>query len=68
MGKWEEGSRGKGIYIYLQLIHIDVQQKTTQNCKTIFLQLKKKKQLNQVLEDWKAKIEHTVCVSTHINI
>jgi len=42
MGKWEEGSRGKGIYIYLQLIHTDVQQKPTQHCKTIFLQLKKK--------------------------
>ena len=47
MGKWEEGSRGKGIYIYLQLIHIDVQQKPTQHCKTIFLQLKKKNSLTR---------------------
>ena len=38
MGGWEGGSRGKG---YIQLIHVVVQQKPTQHCKAVFLQLKK---------------------------
>ena len=29
-----------GTYVYLQLIHVDVWQKPTQNCKAIILQLK----------------------------
>ena len=32
--------KGEGIYVYIQLIHIIVQQKPTQNCKAITLQLK----------------------------
>ena len=31
----------KGIYVYLQLIYDAIQQKTTQHCKAIILQLKK---------------------------
>ena len=33
----------KGIYVYLQLIHIVVQQKLAKHCKAIILQLKKQK-------------------------
>ena len=33
----------EGIYIYLWLIHVEVQQKTTKFCKAIILQSKKKK-------------------------
>jgi len=38
----EVGGRLKreGIYVYLELIHIVVQQKLTQHCKVIILQLK----------------------------
>ena len=32
----------KGIYVYLQLIYDAIQQKTTQHCKAIILQFKKK--------------------------
>ena len=32
--------RRKGIYVYLQLIHIVVQQKPTQHCRAIIFQLK----------------------------
>ena len=40
----------RGIYVYLQLIHIVVQQKSTQHCKAIILQLKInfKKQINSI--------------------
>ena len=31
----------EGTYVYLWLIHVDVQQKPTQHCKAIILQLKK---------------------------
>ena len=34
----------EGIYVYIELIHITEQQKLTQYCKAIILQLKKKKQ------------------------
>ena len=38
---WEVGGRFKeGTYAYLWLIHADVQQKPTQYCKAIILQLK----------------------------
>ena len=33
----------EGIYVYIELIHFVVQQKLTQHCKAIILQLKKKK-------------------------
>ena len=39
MKGWEAGSGGRG-YIYLRLIHTVVQQKATQHCKAIILQLK----------------------------
>jgi len=32
--------KGEGIYVYLHLIHIVVQQKVTQYCKAIILQIK----------------------------
>ena len=38
---WEGGSRERGIYVYLWLIHILVWQKLAQHCKSIILQLKK---------------------------
>ena len=34
--------QSEGIYVYLQLIHVAVSQKTTKFCKTIILQLKNK--------------------------
>ena len=40
-GRWEGGSRGRGTYVYLWLIHVDVWQKPTQYGKAIILQLKK---------------------------
>ena len=43
---WEAGvgrSKREGIYVYIQLIHFTVQEKLTQRCKAILLQLKKKK-------------------------
>ena len=38
--EWEGGLKGVGLYLYLWLIHIVVQQKTTQHCKAVILQLK----------------------------
>ena len=43
-----EGQEGRDIYIYLWLIHVDVQQKPTQFCKSIILQLKNK--LRKIIE------------------
>ena len=39
---WEVGRKLKreGTYVYLWLIHVDVEQKPTQPCKAIILQLK----------------------------
>ena len=39
---WKVGGRFKreGTYIYIWLIHVDVRQKQTQQCKAIILQLK----------------------------
>ena len=39
------GSRLKreGIYVYIELIHVVVQQELTQHCKAIILSLKKRK-------------------------
>ena len=39
LGKGKGSSRGREIYVYLQLIHV-VRQQPTQNCKAIILQLK----------------------------
>ena len=36
-----EQSRREGLYVYIQLIHFIVQQKSTQHCKAIILQYKK---------------------------
>ena len=47
---WKGGLKRKGIYVYLQLIHVVVQQKLTQYCKAIifqFLKIKKKKNHRQ---------------------
>ena len=40
--RWEVGgkSQRKGTYAYLWLIHVDIQQKSTQYCKAIIFQLK----------------------------
>ena len=37
---WERKER-KGIYVYIQLIHDVIQQKSTQHCKAIIFQQKK---------------------------
>ena len=37
---WEGMFKREGAYVYLWLIHVDVWQKPTQNCKAIMLQLK----------------------------
>ena len=39
-GKGGRGIRREGVYVYLYLIHVVVQQKHTQHCKVIILQLK----------------------------
>ena len=39
----QEGLEREGLYMYLQLIHGILQQKLTQHCKAVILQLKKKK-------------------------
>ena len=40
------GRRSKwGLYVYIQLIHIVIQQKLTQHCKAIILLKKKKKRV-----------------------
>ena len=37
MGVLEGGSRGRGIYVFIQLIHVVLEQELTQHCKaTIF--------------------------------
>jgi len=41
-GRWRGGSKGRGIYVYLWLIHTEVWQKTTKFGKAIMLQLKSK--------------------------
>ena len=43
MGVWGSEGLQEGIYVYTQLIHFVVQQKLSQHCKAIILQLKKKK-------------------------
>ena len=43
-GRWVGGGEGKGTFLYLWLIHVDVQQKPTQYCKVIILQFKKKRE------------------------
>ena len=45
-GGWDEGSVGgisekERIYVYIYMIHLVVQQKVTQHCKAVILQLKK---------------------------
>ena len=40
-------SRGRGIYVYIALTHVAEQQKLTQHCKTITLQLKNLKMPEQ---------------------
>ena len=47
----------EGIYLYLQLIHIAVQQKLTQHCKAIILQLKINLKINKKLKN----------TGTHVN-
>ena len=53
---WGRGARVKreAIYVYLELIHVAVQQKPVQHCKAITLQLKRK---FLKLEGKKVKIE-----------
>ena len=42
----------EGIYLYLWLIHTDVWQKPTQNCKAVILQLKINKILKMLHSSW----------------
>ena len=39
-GVGEGGPKGRGMYVYLELIHAVVQQKQSQHCKAVTLQLK----------------------------
>ena len=41
---------GKGRQVYIQLIHFIVQQKLTQHCKAVILQLKKEKEIKTDLK------------------
>ena len=47
---WDGRMRGRlhreGTDVYFRLIHVAIQQKPTQHCEAIILQLKKKKNLN----------------------
>ena len=36
MGGWERGSRGREIYVHLESVHVDVQQKPKKCCKAIY--------------------------------
>ena len=51
-------SKREGIYVYIQLIHFGVQQKLTQHCKAIILQLKK-----MVMD----ALEHTTKRNWHVH-
>ena len=42
----------EGIHVYIEMIHFVVQQKLTQHCKAIILQLKKKNPVRQVVSLW----------------
>ena len=43
MGSEREGGlRGDGIYVYVELVHVVVQQKLTQHCKAVIRQYFKK--------------------------
>ena len=42
MGGWGGRVKREAIYVYLELIHVAVQQKPMQHCKAITLQLKRK--------------------------
>jgi len=49
-GRWKGGRfKREGTYVYLWLIHADIQQKPTQCCKAIILQLKQKNPCSEVL-------------------
>ena len=51
----EREVRREGIYVYLQLSHVVVQQKSTQHCKAIILQLKIKKRKRKWLDELNPK-------------
>ena len=42
MGVGGRNTQEGGVYVYTELIHVVVQQKLTQNCRAIILQLKNK--------------------------
>ena len=48
MGEVRGMLRGGGVYVYRWLIHAVVQQKLTQHCQIIILQLKKKQERNSI--------------------
>ena len=50
-GRREGGSRGRGTYIYLWLIHVDGWQKPTQFCKATILQLNNKERKKESSSD-----------------
>ena len=47
MREVEGGYKREGTYVYLRPIHVDVQQKSSQYCKAIILQLKIKYKLKK---------------------
>ena len=52
--EWEVGGKVKkeGTYVHLWLIHVDVEQKSTQHCKAIILQLKKNILVSKIYEKY----------------
>ena len=75
-GRWQRGSRGRGTYVYLWLIHVDVWQKPAQYCKAIILQYKtykkvtsisfKKKIKSQTFQKYEATLE--LCIQKFVLI
>ena len=51
VGGWRKVKR-EGTYVHLWLIHVDVEQKSTQYCKAIILQLKKNILVSKIYEKY----------------
>ena len=62
-GRREGGSKVKGIYVYLWLIHVEVRQKTAKFCKAIILYLEKKKKQQKTLL---GNIDHRIVLAVRI--
>ena len=69
VGSGMEGrSQREGIYVYIQLSRFIVQQKLTQHCKAITLQLKKKKTLNLSTKIREIKVCNHAKFQSHVTI